>query len=115
MEGPVKGKADDMAIMEETCLQIIAQAGDAKSKVYEALEMARAHKYEAAMETLAEAQKEIARARQIQHSLLTSEARGNGFPPSILLSHAMDILITAESECNLAIHVLRILGDTDKR
>lgn len=104
-EGEYQGEALP-AKPEEVCLQIIALAGDAKSKVYEALKAAIDRDYRRARGMLAEAEARITQARQIQHSLLTSEARGEGMKPSILLTHAMDILITAESENNLASHVL---------
>jgi cellobiose-specific phosphotransferase system component IIA len=97
--------------VEEVCLQIIALAGDAKSRVYEALDASQNCRSQEASGLLAEAKKHIAAARRIQHSLLTAEARGAGIEPSILLSHAMDILITAESECNLAGHILQLFCD----
>jgi cellobiose-specific phosphotransferase system component IIA len=97
--------------VEEVCLQIIALAGDAKSRVYEALDASQNCRSDEAKGLLAEAKKNIAEARRIQHSLLTAEARGAGIEPSILLNHAMDILITAESECNLARHILELFCD----
>lgn len=92
--------------VEEVCFQIIALAGDAKSKVFEALSTAQAGNFSEAKQMLEEANKNINEARQIQHVLLTNEARGTSVTPSVLLNHAMDILITAESERNMAVHVL---------
>jgi cellobiose-specific phosphotransferase system component IIA len=92
--------------MEEVCLQIIALAGDAKSKVYEALSTAQDGQFSKAKQMLEEANRNIHEAREIQHVLLTKEARGTSVTPSVLLNHAMDILITAESERNLAVYVL---------
>jgi cellobiose-specific phosphotransferase system component IIA len=92
--------------VEEVCFQIIALAGDAKSKVFETLSTAQAGNFLEAKQMLEEANNNINEARQIQHVLLTNEAKGAGVTPSILLNHAMDILITAESERNMAVHVL---------
>ena len=92
--------------MEEVCLQIIALAGDAKSKVFEALSTAQNGNFPTAKQMLEEANRNIHEAREIQHVLLTNEARGTSVTPSVLLNHAMDILITAESERNIAVYVL---------
>lgn len=95
--------------MEEVCLQIIALAGDAKSRVFEALSTAQEGDFSKAKQMLEEANRNIHEAREIQHVLLTKEARGTSVTPSVLLNHAMDILITAESERNMAVHVLGLL------
>lgn len=102
-----KGSSDNLnAEMEEVCLQIIALAGDAKSKVFEALSTAQDGHFTKAQQMLEQANRNIHEAREIQHILLTKEARGTSVTPSILLNHAMDILITAESERNMAVYVL---------
>jgi cellobiose-specific phosphotransferase system component IIA len=100
--------------VEEACLQIIALAGDAKSKVYEALSIAQACNFPEAKQMLEEANNNINEARQIQHVLLTNEAKGKNVTPSVLLNHAMDILITAESERNMAVHVLGLFEHTSR-
>ena len=102
-----KGNSENLnSEMEEVCLQIIALAGDAKSKVFEALSTAQDSNFLKAKQMLEEANRNIHEAREIQHILLTKEARGTSVTPSVLLNHAMDILITAESERNMAVYVL---------
>ena len=103
----IKSKKENLnSEMEEVCLQIIALAGDAKSKVFEALSTAQEGDFSKAKQMLEEANRNIHEARETQHILLTKEARGTSVKPSVLLNHAMDILITAESERNMAAHVL---------
>lgn len=92
--------------LEEACLGIIALAGDSKSKVYEALKAAINGDQQLARTLLNTAEEQILQARRMQKDLLINEARGNGARPSILLSHAMDILVTADSEKNLAEYIL---------
>lgn len=102
-----KGSRENLnSEMEEVCLQIIALAGDAKSRVFEALSTAQDGDFSKAKHMLEEASRNIREAREIQHVLLTKEARGSSVTPSILLNHAMDILITAESERNMAVNIL---------
>jgi len=106
---------DLSAQLEEACLQIIALAGDSKSKVYEALKAAINGDHSAAEELLTTAEEQIVQARRLQQNLLTNEAKGNGTKLSILLTHAMDILVTADSEKNLAGYMLMLCASMNNK
>lgn len=74
---------------------LVAQAGDARSKAYEALFTAKQGDFEQAHELMRQAEESILEAHQIQISLLSKEASGCHQELSILLVHAQDHLMTA--------------------
>lgn len=74
---------------------LVAQAGDARSKAYEALFTAKQSDFEQAHELMRQAEESILGAHQIQTSLLSKEASGCHQELSILLVHAQDHLMTA--------------------
>jgi len=87
--------------LEEVCLQIIALSGDAKSKAYKAFAEAEKGAYANARQLLKEADDNIGQAHKIQFELISNEAREGKIAPTLLLIHAMDILMTAMSEKEL--------------
>jgi PTS system cellobiose-specific IIA component len=86
---------------DNSCFKIIALGGDAKSRIKGAMVKIKESKYSEANKLLKAAEENIIKARNIQHKLLTEEIRGNNMISSILINHAMDILMTAESEFSL--------------
>ena len=98
----------------DDCFKIIALGGDAKSKIQEALVMIKERNYAEVDQLLNDAAKNITQARNIQHKLLTKEIRDNNVMPSILLNHAMDILITAESEIGLVNFIYPCLKELEE-
>ncbi|HEY60093.1 MAG TPA: PTS lactose/cellobiose transporter subunit IIA [Anaerolineae bacterium] len=115
MKESKKNTGEFISEKNEVYIKIIALAGDAKSKVFEALSMTQEGHYSKARQILKEATKNINKARKIQQILLTEEARGINVLPSILLTHAMDILITAESERYLAINIINLFESVIQR
>jgi PTS system cellobiose-specific IIA component len=77
---------------EQTCMQIILHAGNGRAEAFAALEAAKAADFDAAAR---------AQAHDAQTSLLTAEAKGAASQVTILLAHAMDILMAAMIERGL--------------
>ncbi len=74
---------------------IIAQAGDARSKAFGALEEAKAGNFEAAEKLLEEAKVCGQAAHNAQTELLVAEANGVAPPMNVLLVHAQDHFMTS--------------------
>lgn len=106
--------AGDTISKDTHCSWIVATAGDAKSKIYESLAAAAEGNFEDAQMLLDKGKDSLIEARKYQHSLLTREAQGCEINISVLLNHAMDILITAETELNIAKYVFQLFKRTHK-
>lgn len=100
--------------MEEIVLGIIIHAGNAKSKLYEALAFAKQNDFEKAEELIKESEKEILAAHKIQTSLIQGEAGGNKTEISLLLIHSQDHLMTCMSEKNLIKEIIELRKDMKK-
>lgn len=74
---------------------LIAQAGTARSKAYEALAVAKQGDFEQANELIAQAETSVLEAHNIQTSLLAKEASGDHTEVNVMLVHAQDHLMTA--------------------
>ncbi|MBC6696102.1 PTS lactose/cellobiose transporter subunit IIA [Terrisporobacter mayombei] len=100
--------------MEEIVLGIIIHAGNAKSKLYEALSSAKEKDFEKAEELLEEANQEILNAHKIQTNLIQGEAAGNKPEISMLLIHSQDHLMTCMSERNLIKEIIDLRKEMNK-
>ena len=74
---------------------IIANAGDARSYAFGALEAAKAGNFEEAEELLKKSNEAAVEAHHMQTELLVNEANGNKTPVDVLLVHAQDHLMTS--------------------
>lgn len=81
--------------MEMTIFQIIANSGDAKSLLFEAIRLAKTGDAEGAAIKLNEAEEKLTAAHREQTALIQAEAQDNGVPVSLLLIHAQDHLMNA--------------------
>ncbi|MBC5743465.1 PTS lactose/cellobiose transporter subunit IIA [Lachnospiraceae bacterium MD308] len=88
--------------LNNICMEMICNAGEGRSKVFEALEEINQENYVAAEEKLTEAQEFLAEAHKIQfEKLMAPQNDGVELPFSMLLLHAMDITMVATSEHDL--------------
>jgi cellobiose-specific phosphotransferase system component IIA len=88
--------------LESTVLRLIAEAGEARGLVYEALDQALAGDREGAQLKLARADEHIRAAHVVQFKeLIAREAAGERVPISLLVIHGMDLLMTTASERDL--------------
>ena len=75
-------------------MSIIANAGQAKSLVFEALQEAKAKNFAKAEEMLNEAETSINEVHKVQMDLLVDEANGDKKDINVLLVHAQDHFMT---------------------
>lgn len=94
--------------MEEIVLGIIIHAGNAKSKLYEALKASKENDFEKANQLIKEADDELLNAHKIQTKLIQNEAAGEKSEISILLIHSQDHLMTCMSEKNLITEIIEL-------
>ena len=78
--------------MEEIVLNIIIHAGNAKAKLYEALQASKENDFDKADNLLKEADEEVLNAHKIQTKLIQGEAAGDKSEISMLLIHSQDHL-----------------------
>lgn len=91
-----------MEELNNICMEMICNAGEGRSKVFEAVEEMNKENYAAAEEKLTEAQEFLAEAHKIQfEKLMAPQNDGVEIPFSMLLLHAMDITMVATSEHDL--------------
>lgn len=88
--------------MDEIVMNVILNAGNARSKCFLALKAARKREFEEAKEIMKEVNQFIVKAHKVQTNLIQEEARGNKQPVSLLLVHAQDHLMTALAIRDLA-------------
>lgn len=88
----------DAKAWEQTLFQLILHGGNARSKAKEAAERAEAGEWEEAQACLDEANAEQLEAHKVNAQIVRREASGESIPFSVLLMHAMDLLLLAWSE-----------------
>lgn len=88
--------------------EIVAYAGDARSKLLEALNLAQAGDYARAESLVEEANACIVEAHHAQTSLLQKEASGDDVAFSVTLMHGQDHLMTTLLLKDLMKHMIEL-------
>ncbi len=91
-----------MEEMESVCFGIITHAGTARSLLLEAINEARERNWPEAEKKLVEADECFTKAHHIHARLIQTEAQKDSVPFSLLLIHAEDQLMSAETIKHLA-------------
>ena len=99
----------DIENMEQFLFQLILHAGSARSFAKEAGQFAEEGDWDSAEKALAEANKEQNEAHKINTTLITKAARGEHVDFSVLLVHALDLLMLAWSEIDYTEQYLNVL------
>lgn len=81
--------------LEMIIFELITHSGDAKSLLFEAIQLAKLEKVAEAAEKIQEAEEKLSLAHKAQTTLIQTEAKGEGIPVSLLLIHAQDHLMNA--------------------
>ena len=88
--------------------EIVAYAGDARSKLLEALNAAQAGEFDRAESLVEEANAGIVEAHHAQTSLLTKEAAGEDLAYSVTMMHGQDHLMTTLLLKDLMKHMIEL-------
>ncbi|TDM39652.1 PTS lactose/cellobiose transporter subunit IIA [Macrococcoides goetzii] len=96
---------------EETTMlgfEIVAYAGDARSKLLEALNAAKNGEFDKAEQLVEEADKCIVDAHNAQTSLLAKEASGEDIAYSVTMMHGQDHLMTTLLLKDMMKHIIEL-------
>jgi len=99
------------AELEQVALEIISNAGIAKSEAFDALHLARKNDFHSVKEKLLQADSAINESHRIHLKLLSGQITCNTFQAQLLITHAMDTLMTCMSEIDLIKEMIGILED----
>lgn len=88
--------------------EIVAFAGEARSKLLEALKAAQTGEFDRAKKLVLEAESSIAEAHKAQTSLLQKEATGEDLAFSVTMMHGQDHLMTTLLLKDLMQHLIEL-------
>ncbi|MGG0845419.1 PTS lactose/cellobiose transporter subunit IIA [Peribacillus simplex] len=94
--------------MEAVAFQIISNVGTAKSLIMEALYEARDRRYESAEKKLKESRTHMLEGHHAHAGLIQQEASGQKVEISLLLMHAEDQMMSAETISDLVAEMIRM-------
>lgn len=97
-----------MENLENVLMELVCYAGNAKSMALQAVMKAEDHNMEAAQDQLKKAKEELHKAHTIQTDLMTKEIQGEPVEKSILLIHAQDHFMAANTVIELAERFLKL-------
>ena len=101
--------------MEDIAMKIIANAGAARSKAFEALSAAKKGDYQKAGELLESSDQYAHEAHKTHSALLTMYANGEFDQSDILIAHAQDHLMCAELAKELILEIIELRKDAERR
>lgn len=97
-----------MEDMELLCFKIISAVGEAKSDYIMAIELAKQGKYEEAQAQIEHGEECFVEGHRQHADLIAQEAGGDSVAVSLLLMHAEDQLMAAETTKLLALEIISL-------
>lgn len=97
-----------MEEMELICFNIISAAGMAKSSYVEAMREAAEGRFDAADEKIKEGDGYYAGGHNVHSDLIAKESNGEGVTPGLLLIHAEDQMMSAETIRLMAVENIKL-------
>lgn len=101
--------------LENVAMTIIANAGAARTKAFEALAKAKEHNFEKAQELLESSDEYAHKAHTAHSELLALYAKGEVEQSDILLAHAQDHLMCAVLAKELIAEIIELRGSIEGR
>jgi cellobiose PTS system EIIA component len=99
---------------EAIAMHLILHGGNARSEAHQAFNSAKEGDLAAAAEALGRARLELRQAHKTQVELIQREASGEGVPPTLLLVHAQDHVMTSQVTVELVEHMIEIIQEMRK-
>ena len=103
-----------MEALEQICFEIISNVGGARSSYIEAIELARKREFEQAQASVKQGEEYFLAGHQAHARLIQKEASKEGVNVSLLLMHAEDQLMSAETFRILADCFMELYQDLEK-
>ncbi|WP_103981919.1 PTS lactose/cellobiose transporter subunit IIA [Helcococcus massiliensis] len=94
--------------MEEIIMEIIVHSGNARSLSMEAIQAAKAGDFDKSEELLKEANDSFLSSHQVQTGLIQDEINGKPSAMSLLMVHAQDHLMNAQTVRDLAVEIIEL-------
>ena len=94
--------------METIIMNLIFDAGSAKSYAMEAIRLAKEGSFQEADEAIEEANSELARAHHTQTDLIQQAAKGETIEINLFMVHAQDHIMTAMLAKDLAAEIVEL-------
>ncbi len=93
---------------ERISFEMISNAGQARNLILDAMDFIRDEKYAEAENLIKDAEALILKAHKYHLDMVSKEAKGEKVPIDLLLVHAMNILLVAESERDMSKKIMEI-------
>ena len=103
-----------MESLDLISFRIISFVGVAKSKYLEAVKKAEEGDFEKAESIISEGDNEFNKGHEVHAKLIAKEAKGDRTIPTILLMHAEDQLLSAETIKIMALQMIRMYKQKKK-
>lgn len=100
--------------LEMIIFQLITHSGDAKSLLFEAIQLAKTGDKQGAEDKIAKAEEHLGMAHKEQTTLIQNEAQGNLTEVSLLLIHAQDHLMNTIMFKDLAKEFVELYGRLER-
>ena len=98
--------------LEYTIMQLITEAGDARSIAMQAIRTARKGEFEKADKLIAECIEKMTEAHKYQTELIFSETSGHPVPVSLFLIHAQDHVMNAMTVKDMAVEMIEMMKES---
>lgn len=95
--------------LEYIVMQLITNAGDARSLAIQAIRSARKGSFEEADKLIDDCLEKMTEAHKFQTELIFSETSGNPVPVSLLLIHAQDHVMNAMTVKDMAVEMIEMM------
>lgn len=99
---------------QEIIMGMITNAGVAKSKAMEAIQLAQKGNGDRALGLLEECKSELVKAHKSQTKLIQQEAGGTSHEVTLLMVHAQDHLMSAITTKDLAGHIVELYNRLER-
>lgn len=93
---------------EVLVMNLIVDAGSARSYAMQAIQLAKAGQFEEAQEALENADKDMTKAHGMQTDLIQNEAKGNKTEIDLFMVHAQDHIMTAMLARDMAKEIVEL-------
>ncbi|MGV8026474.1 MAG: PTS lactose/cellobiose transporter subunit IIA [Anaerolineaceae bacterium] len=100
--------------LEIIAMEMISYAGDAKADGYNALHAAKNGDFDEARKLLELAEEKITISHRIHLKLLGIDSQFKSMNEQLLITHAMDTMMTSTSEINLITELVDILKEKER-
>ena len=101
--------------VEMTIFQLITHSGDAKSLLFEAIQLAKTGDAAGAADKISQAEEHLSMAHKEQTGLIQLEAQGKPAEVSLLLIHAQDHLMNAIMFKDLTKELVEVYARLDQK